>query len=308
MKPAWQQYQQRIIQSPSWRLVRHFIARFSSLKLPLTAAGLAYYAIFSLGPILLLIVGGVALTVSRDSELARNFEASLITLVAEIFPAVANSEILTKQAFNAAFDFLQEGALLRSLISLLLLLWSASGFFTSLQIVLESIFEDATAKNYWHKRLLGVLLIFLVGVVVSVELVGSTILSYLAELMLLLQNSLHRLLQLELNWYIPQGLVFFNDALRFVIAVAVFTLCFRYLTGSAADWRGALLGASFSALAIVISKEALPLFFNLERFNLMYGIITSVMLILLWLYISLLLFLIGALIASEINRLYHPQS
>lgn len=294
--------------SVPWRIITHFIKRFNTLRLPLVAAGLTYYAIFSLGPILLLLAGTIAFTVERNSQAAQNVEQSLVAIMTEIFPSEARVAEYTHQAFDTTFSLLQEGAILRSLISLVLLLWSASGFFTSLQIVLEGIFEDATAKKYWQKRLIGVLLIFLTGVVISVELIGTTALNSIAEFIMVIEQHLNTLWQLELAWQPFIGINFLNAILRFALATLVFILCYRFLTGKASSWLAASVGGLFSSLAIVITKMLLPLFFNLERFNLIYGIITSALVILFWLYISLLLFLLGALLAAEISDVQERQA
>jgi uncharacterized BrkB/YihY/UPF0761 family membrane protein len=65
---------------------------------------------------------------------------------------------------------------------------------------------------------------------------------------------------------------------------------------------GAISGGLFSVIALIVARQMLFLFFNIERFNLIYGIVTRLLAILLWLYLSLMLFLIGALITAHVSQ------
>lgn len=62
-----------------------------------------------------------------------------------------------------------------------------------------------------------------------------------------------------------------------------------------------MAGAAVSAVGIGVMRELLVITFSPERFNLIYGFITSLLAILLWLYLALLLFLIGAAVAAEVS-------
>ena len=94
---------------------------------------------------------------------------------------------------------------------------------------------------------------------------------------------------------------YFNELYRVIISIAALTLCFRFLPKTC-NWTGAFIGALFSTTAAAFTQRLLPIFFSVERFNLIYGLINSLMLILFWLYISIMLFLVGALIAAEISH------
>ena len=74
-----------------------------------------------------------------------------------------------------------------------------------------------------------------------------------------------------------------------------------FLPRRSSSWVGALSGALTSTLGIVVMRALLRVFFNAERFNLIYGVITSLVAILLWLYLALLLTLVGAALAAEVS-------
>src|SRR5690606_33439319 len=89
--------------------------------------------------------------------------------------------------------------------------------------------------------------------------------------------------------------------LRLIAGVAAFTFAFRYLPRRASTWLGALIGGLASTLGITVMRSLLVITFNAERFNLVYGVITSLLAILLWLYLALLLALVGAVVAAEVS-------
>src|SRR5690606_35173293 len=89
--------------------------------------------------------------------------------------------------------------------------------------------------------------------------------------------------------------------LRMAAGISAFTFAFRYLPRRSSTWLGAVIGGLVSALGITVMRNLLVITFNAERFNLVYGVITSLLAILLWLYLALLLALVGAVVAAEVS-------
>ena len=157
-------------------------------------------------------------------------------------------------------------------------------------------------RGFWRKRVVAVLLVATVALVIGVELIGGLLTTSINELSTLIGNQLHAF-NIALPVYrISWGQGWWTDSVRFIVATTVFTVCFRYLPRRASSWRGALIGAVFSTASILIMRTIFEATFNLERFNLIYGVVTSLLAILLWLYFALLMFLVGALIVAEISE------
>lgn len=277
------------------------IRRFQQSHLPLLTAALAYYAAFSLGPLLLLLGGWLGVVLNQRPELAMQYQLALADLLAQIMPPQSNSQQLIDNSFKVIIDQLGEGALLRSIISFFVLIWASSNFFTSLQLALEVIFNVPESRGYWRKRLVALGLVIMVAVVIGIEIIGGVFLSFLHQVSDAIVVSLQ-----QINIFLPevsfgwqQGT--WTQLLRIIIATLAFTLCFRYIPRKSSSWLGALLGALFSTLSILIMRQVLPIFFQIERFNLIYGVVTSLLIILVWLYFALLLFLLGALLVAEIS-------
>ncbi len=265
------------------------------------AASLAYYAAFSLGPLLLLLGGWLAVVLQRQPDLANDYRAALTHLVDQLLPLQVDAADLVTNSFDLVVNELGQGAVLRTIVSLLVLIWASGNFFTSLQHALEEIFEVSDLRNFWRKRLVAVALVGAVVAVIGVEVVGDALLSAIRQAAGSLQE-----------WFVsrgtnlPEPLLTFEPLsgvrlARVIVAWTAFTLAFRYLPRRVSTWWGAIAGGAVSAVGIGVMRELLVLTFSPERFNLIYGFITSLLAILLWLYLALLLLLVGAAVAAEIS-------
>ncbi|MEX2534873.1 MAG: YhjD/YihY/BrkB family envelope integrity protein [Trueperaceae bacterium] len=284
-----------------WEFAVRLIRRFRASYLTMLAAALAYYAAFSLGPLLLLLGGWLGVILQTRPDLAGRYRMVLADLVTQLMPLQENSADLVARNFETIVAQLSQGALLRSILSLLVLVWAASGFFTSLQLALEVIFEVRETRSFLRRRLVALLLVIAVALVIGVEVVGGALLSSLAQVSELVAARL-QVPDLEVPALVP---LWFNQAsavvLRLALAALAFTLAFRFLPRRASSWTGALIGGAFSSVTIAVTRALLVLTFDTDRFNVIYGVITSVVVTLLWLYLALLMFLVGALLTAEIS-------
>jgi membrane protein len=288
-----------------WLFAARLTRRFRASYLTMLAAALAYYAAFSLGPLLLLLGGWLGVVLQTRPDLAGRYRSVLIDLVNQVMPLQENSADVVTRNFETIVAQLSQGALLRSALSLLVLVWAASGFFTSLQLALEVIFEVSETRSFLRRRLVALLLVIVVALVIGVEIVGGALLSSLSRVTELLGSRL-QVPDLELPGLAPGWLTGWFTAAsalvpRLAFAALAFTLAFRFLPRRASSWPGALVGGVFSSISIALTRWLLVLTFDTDRFNVIYGVITSVVVTLLWLYLALLMFLIGALITAEIS-------
>lgn len=293
-----------------WRpllFTRRLVRRFQEARLQMLAAALAYYATFSLGPLLLLLGGWLAVLLRTNPELAVQYRHALNDLLTQVLPLQQDTTGLVSHSFDTVLQELNQGALLRSALSFVVLVWASGNFFTSLQQALEVVFDVPHARGFWRKRVVAMLLVVAVALVIFFEVVGGALVSGLNGLSGALADWLA-----TFNVHLPglplglqPGLAL--KATRVVIAVAAFTLTFRYLPREKSTWGGAVSGALVSALGVLLVRWALLLTFNAERFNLVYGFITSLVALLLWLYLALMLFLVGALVAAEASA-WHRET
>lgn len=245
--------------------------RYRTHGVAMLAAALAYYAAFSLGPLLLLLGGWLGIVLRDRPELADPYREALEGLVGQLFPLSGDADAMVQQSVDAIVGQLAEGALLRSLLSLIVLLWAASNFFASLQSALERIFTVETQRGFLRNRLVALALVFAVAAFVVVEIVGATLGDAAAQLWAALVTALARIdLTLpEVSW--PAAF----SPLRLALGAGILTLTFRLLPREHSDWTSAAVAGAFGAIALAALRQMLVVTFNVERMNLIYGVVTG---------------------------------
>lgn len=279
-----------------WGFLKRLYARYEESRLQLLAASLAYYGAFSLGPLLLLLAGWLALVLRRRPELLAQYREALVNLLAQALPIQVDAEALVASSFDIVVGDLGRGALIGSAVSIVVLVWASSNFFMSLQHALELVFGVSERRGFWRKRLVSFLLVACVALVVAVEIVGGVALGAVRELATRVGAWLGA--DPGQEPFLP---LLDAGVLRLVAATAGLTLAFRYLPRRGSTWLGALAGGVTGAVGIFVVRTALLLTFTPERFNVVYGVITGLLAVLLWLYMALLTVLLGAAVAAEVT-------
>ena len=288
-----------------WLGLRRMGRRYARAKVGTLAAALAYYAAFSLGPLMLLLGGWLGQVLQTRPDIAARYRNALSDLLAPVLPEGLDSLTLIERSFEAVVDQLASGTVLRGVLSLLVLLWAASGFFASLQRALEEIFEVPETRGFFRTRAVALLLIAAVALVVGVEIIGGSILAWMWGAVGAASEGLA-----AVGIEVPEPPQFLENPgpLRILLAILAFALCFRFLPRRASHWDGALLGALVSVAGLQGMRVLLPMVFDQSRFNLVYGVVASLVVLLLWLYLALILFLMGALVAAEASAAHSRRS
>ncbi|CAN5805148.1 YihY/virulence factor BrkB family protein [soil metagenome] len=287
-----------LTRTPAFAFAASFYGRLGDAKVFMLGAALAYYAAFSLGPLLLLLGGWLAVLLRGRPELSQALQAALTDLLTQVMPLTDDADALIQTSLDLILSQLGEGALLRTIFSVIVLLWASSSFFTSLQLALEMIFDVREQRGFVRKRLVALLLVLAVAIFLIVEVIGAA----LGDAMIQTWSTIEvwaESIDLPLpDAVLPGGF----SPLRLVATVLVFALCFRYLPRRHTDWVAATLGAGFSTVVLVLMRTFLTATFSIDRFNLVYGVITGVVVLLLWLYLAMIGFLLGAVLAAEVAR------
>jgi membrane protein len=282
--------------SPSHAFLAGLYRRFTEANVALLSAALTFYAAFSLGPLLLLLGGWLSVALRGQPEAFAPYREALADLVTQVIPVTEDADALIQTSIDLILAQLADGAVMRMVFSVLVLLWASSSFFTSLQHALEVIFEVRHGRPYLRKRLVALLLLLAVVVLLIVEVIGSALGDLAAGAWQTVRVWAE---SVELALPEPAPPVGFSP-MRLVATALVFTLSFRFLPRGRGDWLAAAVGGTLSTVALIVIRQILMATFSLDRFNLVYGVITGVVVLLLWLYLTMLGFLLGAVLAAEI--------
>jgi len=258
-------------------------------KAPQLGAALAYYTVFSLAPLVLLLLAVVGVIFRND-------------------PATASSKITQQMGYfldRSAVDVVQQIAqqaaqptksILASAIGIALALFGASGVFAQLQDALNTIWglKAKPGAGLWGFIRARFLSFGMVAGVCFLLLVSLTVES-------VLQAFFH-----DLQGMFPGGgFVALTGyfVFDFVIVATLFAMIFRFLPDAKIRWRDVWIGAALTAIFFLIGKWALGLYLGSGAAGSAYGAASSLITLLLWVYYSAQILLFGA----EFTQVYTNQ-
>ncbi|WP_443937957.1 YihY/virulence factor BrkB family protein [Pedobacter sp. MW01-1-1] len=246
------------------------------------SAALAYFTIFSISPLLIIIIASASLIYSQ--------EAIENQLFSQINDFVGQDVALQIQSFvaNASLSGKSSFALI---IGIIVLVIGATAVFTEIQDSINLIWKvKAIPKKGWKKlitnRLLSFSLVVSLGFLLLVSLVLNSIVLSLGN---------------KLTQYIPQisstttvFILIFNNVLTILVSTGVFAVIFKVLPDVILKWKSALVGALFTALLFSLGKYLIGLYLEKTSPGLVFGSAGSLVIILLWIYYTAIILYFGA--------------
>ena len=274
------------------KLIRRTGREFEEDDCATHAAAIAYHTFFALFPLLL----GAGVIVSYFSFGQQAYE-SLLDALNQAIPA---GESLIADAGNGSGDF--RGWV--GLVAFVALLWSASRLFAALRRAL-TVAWDADR----HHRLVHGKLVDLFAVLV---LPGLAIVSVGASGMI----DAARFVVEQAGQTIPvigyfatgSGAGVVGRFVPLAVSTLAFALTYVLLPNTPVPWREALPGAALAAVLFEILKVGFAWYAtNVATFNVVYGSLGTVIAVMLWIYLSAIVLLIGAEFATEFYRMRHRE-
>lgn len=243
------------------------------------AASVAFFTALSLSPLLVLLL-------SISSFIGAGAREKLVHQLVELLGPAAKTAIemvlknVTEQKLAATIS---------TIVSIVMLLFSASGVFVQLQKSMNKIWNippkaGSEIKEWFRKRLLSLIMVSGVGLLLLVSVVISTV--------------LNRVLRTGgTGWEVMD----FGASL--VIFVMVFALMFKALPDTTVAWRDVWLGAIITAILFVAGKWAVGKYLAYASVGSAYGAAGSLLVLLVWVYYTSLVVFYGA----ELTQVYSPS-
>lgn len=263
----------------SWLLIKRVGNSWIDDYVPSMGAALAYYTMFSLAPLLLIVISVAGLVFGEDAARGE-IQAELRALMGES-GARAVQDLLTSVQKPA------EGAM-ATLLGVVLLLLGATSVFAELQDSLDRIWHVPTRKRssgvlvLMRTRLLSFGMILAIGFLLIVSLVVSAGLATLGKLWEPFFG----------GWYVLAAV---TDALGgFLLVTLVFALIYKVMPSVRVHWRDVWIGAMFTAILFMIGKWLIGLYIGRSGVVSGFGAAGSLVVVLVWVYYSAQIFLIGA--------------
>ena len=247
------------------------------------AAGVAYYALFSLFPLMLGLIAILSFFLESGE-----IQARLTTLTAGYLPG---SEKLVSDNIDAVVRL--RGAL--SLVSVLGLLWSGSAIFGAINRAINRAWDIHTDRPLYKGKPRQMFMAAGVGVLFAISIGSAAVVRTASDLAQYDVPVLNFLVQ-TVGMVLLQGL-------SFVLVFAIFLIIYKFMPNTKTYWRYIWPGALLGAVLFELAKNLFILYLERSSFQNVYGTVTPVIVLLLWTYVSSLILLIGAEISSEYGRL-----
>ena len=260
---------------------------FGQDKVPRLGAALAYYTIFSIGPLLLIAVAMAGIFYGQEAAQGR--------ISGEL------SKVLGAQMAEAAEKMIEAAAKPKSgkfatVVGILTLMLGASGVFGQLKDALNTIWNVEKKKaagitGFFKERFLSMAMVLGIGFLLLVTLVIDAAISAVGD----------RLAQYVGGEAVMQII---QIVISFAVVTVLFAAIFRILPDLKIAWHDVWFGAIFTSLLFVAGKFGLGLYLGKAAVGSAYGAAGSLVILLVWVYWSAQILFFGAEFTQVYARTY----
>lgn len=268
---------------------------------PGMAASLSYFALFSLFPMLLVILSVIGAFIGPNTEAFQHIqEAVQRFLPPEVHELIRGTVIA-----------LYENSVGAGIIGFVLLLWAASSVFAILRSSVNKIWQSPSRASevgsvpkmvlfFLANKLFSFLLVFGTALLLLASLVSNIAIKTILKLVNTFQETFAFIEVDELQ--LTRGLQTSSSILILALAACIL---FKILPSVYVSWRDVWLGALLTALLLVGLQQLVSnSVITIGSHFLSYGVIGSVMILLLWIFLTCQIFLFGCVFSYVYAHLF----
>lgn len=272
-----------------WKLLRETVSRWSEHKDARLGAALAYYSVFSLGPLIVIAISIAGLAFGGEAVQGQVLD-SLRTLLGETGTQAVES--MLKGA-----DRPYEG-IVTTIVGVGTLLFAAIGVVVQLKDALNTVWEVETPPGSGIWRFARTYILSLAGVLA---------LGFLLLVSMLLTAALSAAGKYVAPYLPEAALQMAGFAASFAVISLLFAMMFKWLPDAEVGWRDVWLGAILTAALFEVGKFLIGLYIGKQGLESTYGAAASIVVVLIWVYYSAQLVLMGAEFTNAYARRYGSQ-
>ena len=267
----------------TWKMIKDTVLSFIEDEALTRGAAIAFYTVTSVAPVLLIVVAIAGLVFGRDA--AQN----AITAQFSDLMGRQTAEVLQSAIASAAG---KSSSIIATIIGVATLIATASGVFGEMQAALNSIWKTkpkaTTVSRLIRARAVSLGLVAALGFLLIVSLVISAGLTAFGD---------------YLDTVLPMGKLVL-PALNFVISVVLLAILFgaiyKLLPDRSLQWNDVIIGALITSVLFNIGKSLIAWYIGSSAIASSYGAAGGLIVLLLWVYYSVQIFLLGA----EFTKIY----
>ena len=260
-------------------ILKESILDFADNKAFRMSAALAYYTVFSIAPMLIVIISLLDLFYGRNAIEGTIFQH--IQGFIGVDAALQIQQVIKNATISKDISW-------ASIVGICALVFAATGVFAEIQDSINYIWRlKAKPKKGWLKlilnRVLSFSMVVSIGFILLVSLIVNSVLDMLGQQLLKLFP--------EIAVYVAYGI---NLLITFVTISFLFAVIFKVLPDARIHWRDVITGAVTTAFLFMLGKFAIGYYLGKTHISSTYGAAGSVVIILLWVYYSAMILYFGA--------------
>jgi membrane protein len=275
-----------------WSFVKTVVYEFTMDDCMSMAAALAYYTVFSLAPLLVIVIvaAGLVLTPDQASE-------AVNTQLRDLVGEQGAGQIVTMIEHVRADP---GGSLVARVAGGIVAGLGATAVMVQLQAALNRAWDvkpdpDAGGvKNFVMKRLLSFAMILAIAFLLLVSLALSAILSAVA-------THASDLLPIGTAPWVPQLM---DLGVSYLVITLLFAAIFKVLPEADIRWRDVALGAAVTGILFTVGKWGIGVYLGQSNISTAYGSASNLAVVLIWVYYSSIILLLGAEFTQVYTRRY----
>lgn len=278
----------RLIGKSLFELAQDIGKRWWSHGYSRSAAALAFYSLFSMVPILVIVTGLASAFIGEDRA-----EESVGEAAGLLFDE--NSGKYLRELLSARPDSAFTG--ISSVIGFFVLLFTASKVVVELRESLGLVFGKRTREgrrgmiiDLVMGQVIPILLVFALGAVVAASAMAGAAL---------------KVMEAQLQEYLPDNLALWEWLQRtvpFVCELILFAAILKWLPPNPPRLRSALTGALVTCVLLIVLRGLIGFYFSQSSVTTAYGAAVTLVVVLLWIYFTIQIFFIGAETAGFMER------
>jgi len=267
-----------------FRVIKKTITSFQDQEASRAAASMTYYVLFSLSPLLIIMVTAASYFVSGSKAIAQ-----IKTVMTSVIP-------VSQSIVQRNIQRIQEVRNSIGLLGSIGFLWSASNAFSILVDNINRAWPEIKKRSFVQKRLLGLIMVGVIIVLLILLMLSSTVFDILTKIEFNISN-FPQINELDL-------VTFIADAVSWISPFLFFLSLYFLLPRTKVNRLAALISSTIITLIWRGASIGFKWYLSsgLARYQFVYGSLSTIVVLLFWIYLSSLIVFFGAHLCKTLSH------
>jgi membrane protein len=289
-----------VVPQGAWAAVKELFRRYGRDNCPAFAAALSFFSILSIVPMLVVAVAALAYLFNDPAVATQRLQRLIANILPGNYAGSGAQSIIREAHIEASVRTLIRTRGIAGLIGVLSLIWASMQIFVNAAPAMNAAYEVEETRSWIKLRLLALGLLLGAGGLFLLSLIPS--------------SGPDLLRNLHLPWLgLPQHVPWYIEAVFWLVAlainVAMFALIYRFLPNAPTSWREAFAGALLAGLLWELAKQGFSYYLaHFNSYNKIYGTLGSLIVLVLWIYYTSMILLLGVEAAALYRDLQESRT